>query len=173
MSQNKFVLKKITSVIPGLELNSGDDEIDKYFNSDIYNEVELGNTMGYVLFVEDSFAGFFTLSNSKMHLPLEDITKSWPATLLGMLAVQLELVEKGYGSLMINLAKKISFDTRTTVASRLLVLKTYKKDLVDTFFKKNGFFVSNEKATYTELYYDLNDWPLEEKEFLSKWNIDL
>ena len=32
MSQNKFVLKKITSVIPGLELNSGDDEIDKYFN---------------------------------------------------------------------------------------------------------------------------------------------
>ena len=173
MSQSNFVLKKITSVIPGLELHSGDEEMDNYFNSDIYNEVELGNTMGYLLFVKDIFVGFFTLSNSKMYLPLSDTTKNWPATLLGRLALQLELVKNGYGSLMINLAKKISFDTRTTVASRLLILKTYKKELVDTFFKKNGFFVSNEKATFTELYYDLNDWPLEEEEFFSKWNIDL
>ncbi len=172
MNQSKFILNRITNVIPGLELQSGDEEMDYYFNSDIYNEVELGNTMGYLLFIEDIFVGFFTLSNSKMYLPLDGTKKSWPATLLGRLAIQLELVRNGYGSLMINLAKKISFDSRKTVASRLLILKTYKKELVDTFFKKNGFYVSDEKETFTELYYDLNDWSLEEKDFFSKWNIE-
>ena len=167
-----YRLIKITNVLPGLEFESGDLEIDNYFHSKMYDDVEIGNSMAYFLFVDERFIGYFTLSNSKLYLELDSVEKSWPATLVGQLGVQKEYQNKHYGSLMLSLAKKIAHQSRNIVGTRLLILKTFKKDIVEKFYKSNGFLISNEKKTYTELYYDLNDWEIEEEDFKNKWNPD-
>jgi len=173
MISSEYTLKKVTNTLPGLEFNCGDDEINEYFHSKMHEDVECGNSMSYMLFLQDNLVGFFTLSNSKLFCLLKGEEKSWSAVLLGQLGVQLEHQRKGYGSLMISLAKKLSYDIRSSSGCRVLILKTYKKYLFEVFYKNKKFHIANKKSTYLDLFYDLNDWPLEEPEVIQKWNLEI
>ncbi len=173
MSSRDFSLKKITNTIPGLDFDCGDDEINEYFHSKIYEDEESGNCMAYFLFLKDDFIGFFTLSNSKLHLSIDGNKKSWPAVLLGQIGVQVEHQRNGYGSLMILLAKKLSFDLRSCSGCRILIIKTYKKHLYESFYEPQGFLPSNETDSYYDLFYDLNDWVSEKEEVIQNWDLDI
>ncbi len=173
MISSEFTLKKVTNVLPGLEFDCGDDQINEYFHSKMYEDVEFGNSMSYLLFQQNNLVGFFTLSNSKLYCSLKGEERSWSAELMGQLGVQMAYQRKGYGSLMISLAKKLSFDIRSSSGCRVLLLKTYRKHLFEDFYKNQKFHIANKKSNYLDLFYDLNDWPREEPDVIQKWNLEI
>lgn len=124
----------------------GVDELDRYFHSQVTQDVRRKAATCYVLVdtIQNRIAGFHTLAAAS--IPLVDIPESFkkrlprykdlPAVLIGRMAIAKDYQKKGLGSLLIYNAVEIAMDSPITGVA--LVVDA-KDENAKKFYLHNGF----------------------------------
>ena len=135
----------------------GDKDLDDFFIHDAfkYEQQLLGRSYCFRLDSDYSvIVCIFTLSNSSIdtrnlpnnrkrklteNIPHEKNLSSYPATLIGRLAVNKEFGGKGIGTELMNFIKSRMLDTSNLTACRYLTVDAYNNDRTSNFYENNGF----------------------------------
>ncbi|KAA6301582.1 MAG: hypothetical protein EZS26_002326 [Candidatus Ordinivivax streblomastigis] len=140
-----------------LSFNCGDDDLDDFFSKDTsnYKREMLGKS--YCLRLKNDSAVIvcaFTLSNSGLdvrHLPgsrkkklnevipREKHLSSYPAALIGRLAVSENFSGKGIGKELMLMIQGLAVDDDNKFACRFLTVDAYNNEATRKFYEKNGF----------------------------------
>jgi GNAT superfamily N-acetyltransferase len=139
------------------QFHCGDRDLDEFFLGDAanYEQQLLGKT--YCLAPKKNLSTIvcaFTLSNSSIdarnlpnsrrkkmmeHIPHEKSLSSYPATLIGRLAVSEDFQGKGIGSNLLNYIKLWILDAENKTGCRFLTIDAYNNEVTGRFYEANGF----------------------------------
>ena len=140
-----------------LKFSCGDKDLDDFFLNDAikYERQLLGKTYFFRLDEDNStVVCMFTLSNSSIDarnlpnnrkrkltekIPHEKSLSSYPATLIGRLAVNKEYSGKGIGKELIKFIKQWMLDPVNKTACRYLTVDAYNNEATLKFYEVNGF----------------------------------
>ncbi|MDR0681404.1 MAG: GNAT family N-acetyltransferase [Dysgonamonadaceae bacterium] len=139
------------------QFHCGDKDLDEFFLEDAanYEQQLLGKTYCFVPKENPSIiVCAFTLSNSSIearnlpnnrrkkvmeHIPYEKSLSSYPATLIGRLAVNEDFQGKGIGSDLLDYIKLWITDTENKTGCRFLTIDAYNNEVTGRFYEANGF----------------------------------
>lgn len=139
------------------QFHCGDSDLDEFFLRDAanYERQLLGKT--YCLVPRKNLSTIvcaFTLSNSSIdtrnlpnsrrkkmmeHIPHEKSLSSYPATLIGRLAVSKDFQGKGVGSNLLDYIKLWIVDAENKTGCRFLTIDAYNNEVTGRFYEVNGF----------------------------------
>lgn len=118
--------------------------VNEYFHNRSLDDIRTNNSQVHVMLSSiPDIIGFFTLSMKTFRTSLNGVTKNHPFCLVGQLGIDKHYQGNKMGYLLLREAMRICIKTSRDVACKGLYLETYKEDLVQTFFKKNGFKLYN------------------------------
>lgn len=127
-----------------MEFDCGNDEINSFFERSL-DEVLRNNSKVYVLRTKTEIIGLFALAMSSIRAEIDRNDIKHPVCLLCQLGVNLKFQNIGYGSFLIDRAKKLAQRTATVIGCKGMVVETYREELIDTFYAKNNFEVLDKK----------------------------
>jgi len=122
----------------------GTEALDAYFHRQVGQDVRRRVASAYTLIVEETIAGYYTLSSTSIalsELPAAVAKKlprypAVPATLLGRLAVDRTFRGRGFGTLLlVNAMKRCLASEIATFA----VVADAKDETAATFYERHGF----------------------------------
>ncbi len=136
-------------------LRCGDEDLDKFFESDYldYYKELFGNSYCFVT-EDNSIVCAFTLSNASIftgrlpnsrrkkvgkEVPYTKRDLVYPAVLIGRLAIDLDFQSLGIGSQLMNYIKEWLCFAPNKAACRYLIVDAYNCDNVLSFYQRNGF----------------------------------
>jgi GNAT superfamily N-acetyltransferase len=139
------------------QFHCGDRDLDEFFlfDSANYEQQLLGKTYCFVPKKNlSTIVCAFTLSNSSIearslpnsrrkkvmeYIPHEKALSSYPATLIGRLAVSEDFQGKGIGSNLLDYIKLWIMDTENKTGCRFLTIDAYNSETTGRFYEANGF----------------------------------
>lgn len=159
-----YVTEKLDISHSIFEFQSGDPEVDSYFDR-AYEEVASGNSIVYVMLnlARKHLIGFFAICMTSVRTEFDKGKEMrWPAALIGQLGVDKKFQKRGYGAKLVKEALYTIYLASKEIGCRAVVVETYNKALIESFYSKLGFrYVRQNKIKnrirYT-LVYDLSKY---------------
>lgn len=140
----KVEIEKLNIYHSTLDFDCGDDEVNSFFERS-FEEVELKNSQVYVITGEDQIIGFYAISMASIRAEINGMTFRHPVSLIGQLGVNKPFQGQGYGSYILDIAVKKAKNVSKEIGCKGLIIETYKDDLVDSLYKKKGFYLLDKR----------------------------
>lgn len=146
-SEEEYKIERLDIIHSPFDFDCEDEEINEYFNQKSYEEVGSKNTQIYVLTLVNPprLVGFYTLSMKSIFFEYNEKEISHPVCLLGQIGTNKIFQKQGWGIIMLNDARERCKRLSEEIGCIGLALETYKGNLVNTFFKDEGFSVIKEE----------------------------
>ena len=179
---NTVMMPYSKSVIEGcLPYSCGNEDLDDFFRNDalLYQKELLGKTYCFVTIVAPHrIVCMFTVANdsiktvyldrttkNRVNRPIDNAKRgrSYPATLIGRLGVNVEFQQRDYhvGSQLIDFIKDWFSDENNKTGCRFLVVDAYNKREVLHYYESNGFkFLHDSEQEEAEYYKIQQDAPI-------------
>jgi len=137
----EFKIEKLHYKHSLLDFDCGDIETNDYFNEKSFEDVENKNAQVYVFLKNDKIIGFYALSTKSVRFPANEGEPILDQSLLliGQLGVNKPFQGKKWGAIILNEAIKKGKMISMEVGCIGIIIETYKKHLINKFFKKTGF----------------------------------
>lgn len=146
----EYLFEKLHISHTQYDFDCGDEENNKYLAEKAFNDVEIRNSQVYVFLTKDrkTLIGYFTLTSKSVKLKIKNTLYDQPLCLLGRMAVQKNLSGKGWGTLLISKAIKISDEVSSIMGCKGVLVETYNENLLKSkFYQNRGFEQVDKKPT--------------------------
>jgi len=133
-------LEKLNINHTQMEFDSGDEDVNSFFERSL-DEVLENNSKVYVLLTSSDLIGIFALSMSSIRAEIDGKLLKHPICLLCQLGINIPFQGQGYGSYLLRQAINIAMHISNDIGCKGIVVETYKKDLIESFYKNQGFLL--------------------------------